>query len=106
MTDFEAFWAVYPRRVAKPVAEKALAKALRRTSLGVILMGVERLVGESRELKFVPYPATWLNQGRYLDESPAPPQVVEDPYAWYWECWHKPKCGSAYLHDVQIRLGR
>ena len=72
---FDDFWNAYPRKVAKEDARKAWAKALKAgVSPDAILAGVERQVpgwaarkaaGEGR---FIPYPATWINQHRWHDE--------------------------------------
>lgn len=78
--DFRAFWAVYPRRVAKDAAEKSFGKAWRKVGtenpLAVILAGIERALPGWDDPQFIPHPATWLNQGRWADEEPPPPKVT------------------------------
>ena len=74
---FEELWRLYPRRAGKRAAEQALGRALRRASLDEILAGVERAahrwVSAGTEPRFIPHPATWLNQDRWADEDePAP----------------------------------
>lgn len=70
MTDFDQFWALYPRRVAKETARKALEKALKKVDLATILQGVRHYVEEVKETErqFIAHPATWLNQQRWDDE--------------------------------------
>lgn len=71
---FETFWAAYPSKVGKGAAEKAFAKVnppqdlLRR-----MLEALEVQKASPRWVKdggqYVPNPATWLNQTRWLDEE-------------------------------------
>ncbi len=84
MTDFDEFWACYPRKVAKGAARRAFAKALKIASMEEILEGVARYRQEIRqkstEPQFICHPATWLNQERWADEyeidlGPAPPKT-------------------------------
>ena len=75
---FEALWSAYPLSKGKDAARPAFAKAMARIDaedpLAVILAGIERaLPGWDLVTKaFIPHPATWLNQGRWDDEPPAP----------------------------------
>lgn len=68
--DFEQFWAAYPRKVGKKAAEKAF---------NGVDIPVETLVSAIKRQecsdqwtrdngKYIPNPATWLNQGRWEDE--------------------------------------
>jgi len=75
--EFERFWKAYPRRIGKKVAEKALAKALRETSIETITGALARQIPLWTEPKFIPHPATWLNAGRWADDLPEfKPSVV------------------------------
>ncbi|WP_343625390.1 hypothetical protein [Roseateles puraquae] len=73
---FEAFWSAYPRKVGKAAAVKAFAKVAPSEDL---LRGMLGAVAEQRQStqwvkdggQFVPHPATWLNQQRWLDEGGA-----------------------------------
>lgn len=73
-TEFDRFWAVYPRHVGKDAARKAFSKALGRITeddpLAVILAGVERALPGWDDPNFIPHPASWLNAGRWDDEAP------------------------------------
>ena len=80
MSDFDAFWAVYPRKVGKGAARKAWAKAA-LPALDVVLNAV-RAQADSEQWRreggqFVPLPATWLNQTRWEDE-PGPVRTVPE----------------------------
>lgn len=71
---FAAFWAAYPRKVAKDTARKAFGRAVGRMTeddpLAVILAGIERALPGWTDPQFIPHPATWLNAGRWGDEAP------------------------------------
>lgn len=66
---FEEFWAIYPRHEDKKTAQVAFIKALKKTDLETILAGVRRYLADKTDLKYVAYPATWLNKERWNDES-------------------------------------
>lgn len=71
--DFEAFWTLYPRRIAKKDARRAWDKL----SYDEQMHALEGLVAWRRvwlargDLEFVPHPATWLAGERWEDELPA-----------------------------------
>ena len=72
---FDRFWSVYPKKVGKEAARKAFLKA--DADLSVMLRAIEAQK-QSRQWqedggKYIPNPATWLNQGRWEDEITAPP---------------------------------
>ena len=72
LEDFDQFWSRYPRRVGKAAARTAFARACRKTTLDVMLAALDWQVKQAQWLeqggRFVPYPKTWLNQERWLDE--------------------------------------
>ncbi len=81
---FEEFWAVYPRKVSKPQAERAWRKLKPDTqTVQAIVAGVRRDGRSDQWLseggRFVPYPATWLNGRRWEDGGDV--QATERP--WY-----------------------
>jgi hypothetical protein len=65
--EFETFWRAYPRKVSKGGAKRAWVGALRKTDSGTILAAISR-ARFSLDPRFIPHPATWLNQERWLDE--------------------------------------
>lgn len=67
-SEFEAFWAAYPRRVAKLAAKKAYDKALKLTTHEEIMAGVARYKAGKPDYADWCHAATWLNQGRWDDE--------------------------------------
>lgn len=67
----ERFWPAYPRHDAKADAEKAFVKARGKVELEPMLAALERQKRGWTETKFIPYPATWLNGERWLDDVAA-----------------------------------
>lgn len=71
-SEFEQFWAAYPRKVGKKDALKAWGQAKDKPSLDDILKAVEKQKVDEQWIKdggkFIPHPATWLNKGRWSDE--------------------------------------
>ena len=75
-TPFEEFWKIYPRKVAKAEAQKAWAKAVKKTPAEVILLGAKRYADDPyRQLVYTAHPATWINQERWGDD-PLPPRPL------------------------------
>jgi uncharacterized protein YdaU (DUF1376 family) len=70
---FDEFWQSYPRKVAKPTAAKAWAKAVKETEPQTIIDGLQRQAPSmaGKDPQYIPHPATWLNGKRWAD---APPQ--------------------------------
>ena len=80
-TDFDTFWSLYPRKVAKGDARKAWAStASIRPPIADIVAAIRaQSQGEQWRKDFgmyIPYPATWLRQERWEDSTtidlPAP----------------------------------
>lgn len=70
---FAEFWAVYPRHVAKAAAEKAWNKLNPDEELLKAMLSAVEKAKNSRQWqeeggKYIPHPATWLNQRRWEDE--------------------------------------
>lgn len=71
---FSNFWQQYPKKVAKPQALKAWSK-IKPTgqTLADLMAGLERQKDSADWQKdggqFIPYPASWLNGKRWLDET-------------------------------------
>jgi hypothetical protein len=60
----------YPKKVGRPAAVKAIARALKHNSFNrlheLTLKYAEAVKGA--DLQFIPHPATWFNQERYNDD--------------------------------------
>ena len=103
---FSQFWAAYPRRIGKLAAQKAYQKARRGASAEEILAGLEAyMLTMPREERFRPHPATWLNQGRWMDEFPER-QRVQPQEDWFDQCrrLHDLRCNGRYGHAIQMGI--
>ena len=68
--EFADFYAAYPRHVARRAAERTwgrLTASERQEALAAVERMAEAVTANGCELRFVPYPATWLNQRRFED---------------------------------------
>ena len=67
---FDVFWQAYPRKTGKAAARKAFDKA--KPPLDDVLKAIEAQKHSAQWQRdngqYIPYPATWLNQGRWEDE--------------------------------------
>ena len=72
-TMFERFYSVYPRKVARLDAEKAWNQMIRRYDAETIIKGAETfaraMADEGKEPQYIPYPASWLRAGRWMDQE-------------------------------------
>jgi len=77
LEGFNEFWQAYPRKVGKGAARRVWDKISPDTGLQTILDQVarQRETEQWADPKYVPHPATWLNQQRWLDE-PDPPSTA------------------------------
>ena len=79
---FQMFWQLYPRKMAKKVAQNAflrLSKPDQEAALEALPAHVNYWQVKEVETEFIPYAATWLNQARWEDEldlkEKAPPSL-------------------------------
>ena len=87
---FERFWAVYPRKAAKAAARRAFDRinpdeALMEIMTTAIEKWKKTEQWNDNDGRYIPHPATWLNQRRWEDELPTPvvtkPTVIAQQYA-------------------------
>ena len=87
---FERFWAVYPRKAAKAAARRAFDRinpdeALMEIMTTAIENWKKTEQWNDNDGRYIPHPATWLNQRRWEDELPTPvvtkPTVIAQQYA-------------------------
>lgn len=69
----EDIYAVYPLRVAKPAAIKAISKALDDVPFDRLIKLTKAFADEvekwgPQSKKFIPYPATWFNRRQFEDD--------------------------------------
>ena len=79
---FERWWAVYPKKVGKEAARKAFAKV--KVDAETLIAAVVKQKASEQWTKeggrYIPNPATWLNQGRWEDElAPAKTETAPPP---------------------------
>lgn len=75
-SEFDLFWQAYPRKVGKTAAKKAFLAISRRNPATFPPLLVSKATQYAEAVKrwppgeerFIPHPATWLNQGRYDDD--------------------------------------
>lgn len=72
--DFEAWWLLYPRRVAKGQAREAYLKARSGADAAILAEGAKRYSAEvsGKDPDFIKHPATWLNGECWSDERADP----------------------------------
>ena len=77
---FNEFWTAYPRKIAKADAEKAWAKI--KPDLQTVLTALEwqcKLEDWTKDgVKYIPFPASYLNSKRYEDEKPVAKSNTEN----------------------------
>ena len=83
---FKAFWSAYPAKKAKPAALKAWAKVQADgQTQAAILAAIQRDKASEQWTRdggrYIPHPATWLNQRRWEDEGPT--QAADNANAWW-----------------------
>jgi len=66
---FAAFWAAYPRKVSKPTALRAWAKAVRKADPDKIVAAAAAFAADPNlpPGQYIPHPGTWLNGERWND---------------------------------------
>lgn len=78
---FELWWAEYPRKIAKGAARTAYERALKKTGAEVLLDAAKVFARKTtlKEQEFLPYPATWLNQERFIEYRSVTPVNRSSP---------------------------
>lgn len=78
---FDSWWEGYPRKTGKAAAQRAYAKARKSATADELMAGLVNAcavwTADRTEARFIPHPATWLNQGRWEDEQPCLPGSPE-----------------------------
>ena len=88
--DFERFWKEYPKKIAKPMALKAFIKInpdeeLLREMLSKLSIYKETEQWQKDKGRFIPHPATWLNQERWQDVLDDNEEIIVPEYAKKWQ---------------------
>lgn len=69
--QFDTFWSLYPRKVARKAAQLAWAKLndpQQRLAIYAIHAHAKQWRIEGRAMHIIPHASTWLNGERFLDE--------------------------------------
>ena len=104
---FERFWAVYPRKVGKDAAWRRWEQlkpdeTFTDTAIATVQSQTRSVQWQKEGGQFIPHPATWLHQGRYLDEPDIPALTpADDLRSW---CQHSRGCPNRAYHDVLIDM--
>lgn len=70
--DFAAFWSAYPRKVGQDAARKAFGKLDLSPDLVAAMIKAIKVQAQSwGEVRFIPHASTWINGGRWKDETSA-----------------------------------
>lgn len=71
---FLKFWEVYPKKTAKLESEKVFLRQCKKFKSDDILEGAKKfaLSCKGKDPQYIPYPATWLNGGRWADDYEPP----------------------------------
>lgn len=84
--DFAEWYDLYPRKVGKQAALKAYRRARKVADAAELLDGLNAQLPklQTAEERFRPHPATWLNEGRWEDETEATAAEADEAG------WHQP----------------
>jgi hypothetical protein len=86
--SFDELWGMYPRKVAKRVAQKSferLTQAEQALALEAMPNHLAYWKSQDTQLAYIPHLATWLNQYRFEDEIviEVPKQNKKPELPWY-----------------------
>jgi hypothetical protein len=74
-------WEAYPKKVAKPAALKAIAKALKKIGAEDLIRHVKAFAAkcatERTEARYIPHAARWFNDERWNDANGNPPSDLK-----------------------------
>lgn len=69
-SNFETFWKEYPRKIGKGAALKAWKRnGIPDLDILLTALSKQKKSKQWEDSQFIPHPATWLNQGRWEDET-------------------------------------
>ena len=75
---FDQFWSAYPKKVGKEAARRAFLKTKVPTDTLIAAISAQKRSTQwtKENGRYIPNPATWLNQGRWEDVLDTPAQAV------------------------------
>ena len=83
--NFETFWSMYPRKIAKGAALKAWLKLTpldQQLAVDALPNHVKHWEIKQTEKEYICYPATWLNGWRWMDEIDLTPKKEKVDMSW------------------------
>ena len=103
MIEFGHFWDSYPKKIDKQGSIRSFSKAIKKTTLGVMLSALEKQKETSQwqknEGQYIPNPTTWLNQERWN-------QVIEIEDTQSWEYLNRELLKGANGGQNNVAIGR
>jgi hypothetical protein len=105
---FETFWALYPRKVSKRVAQRkfeALRKDEQQQALEALPNHVAYWKSKNTEMEFVPHASTWIGQFRFEDEIVIEEQKVNKRPELPWYSSEEATINKAKEIGVQAYAG-
>lgn len=77
--EFEICYGAYPLHKGRGAALRAYKTARGKVELDALLSAIKKFASKCAGMdpKFIPHPATWLNQERWLDDDLQPPKPQE-----------------------------
>ena len=76
---FDEFWRAYPRKVGKGEARRVFARAIKKTTLAVMLEALRWQRTQDQWITnggaYIPHPSTWLHGERWDDEPSTVPTL-------------------------------
>ena len=83
--DFEAFWEIWPKKVAKKKAESAWAKLTqleKREAMEALPKHIKYWEIKKTHIDYIPYPASWVNGCRWEDTLDMTPPREKIDRSW------------------------
>lgn len=81
---FDEFWSAYPKKAGKPAAQKAWAKAAKKTDPERIIAAAKVYAGTDGVARgFVKFPQGWLNEERFNDPDLQPPPPRSQKFVYH-----------------------
>lgn len=104
--EFPEFWKLYPRKIGKDGALISYRRARKKAKKEDILAGLHLyLLTCPKEKHYIAHPTTWLNQGRWADETdepmnPEPEPETPNPYSNWEPCGN---CHGGWIYQTDDR---
>lgn len=103
-----AIYEAYPRKVKKPLALRAIMKAIEEHGFEKLIARTKEYAerSQSKDLQFIPYPATFFNQQMFDDDYEAMFPKNGGNHAPEVPLWQRIKACEKLIADITSRLQR